>query len=819
MKKLVFTLMFLTGYVMQAFAYDFSAVCESGQTLYYRILSNSNNEVAVCHPNPNFGWYGYSNPEGDLVIPEFVEQQGNTYTVTSIDDEVFSYCHGITSVILPNSVTTIGNHAFSNIAGLSDFLLPNSVTNIGEYVFEGTRNIMNDVYNDKIFAYHPRDDQSSFVIPEGIEEIASAAFRNCDMRAVYIPASVTRIGKGAFSSTDFMETAIIPDGVTCIEDKAFFASAIRTITIPNSVTSIKQEAFRSCTLLDAVMLPNVLQSIGKSAFRGCGRLHSIVIPNSVTTIEECAFANCGSLTSFVLPDSVTNMGPYVFEGCDGFTEPVYNAHYFAYFPKNYATSYTIPDGVETILEGVFWDCTNLDSIIIPNSVKTIEQNAFLNCNNLTYVLLPETLETLGNFAFAKCYQLTTINLPNSVIHVGEDAFMDCQNLREPLFNDRFFVHFPKNYATTYSIPEGIEEVIGGSFVDCDSLMSVDFPVSVTRIRDYAISNCPNLKAINIYPEVPPVIDLNPFYPWNVTPVDSYINVPRGTLETYLNNQRWGGYVWCLAEMGDILSGREMYYEILNDDGSITYQHLEYASDTMVNNKDVKIIIRTNTLYDKGRHSEVSHEYIYEENGKVYWWNKGMEEFNMLYDFNAEVGDEWEIKAGTRILTMHVDAVEYVEYEGISYRMLCVSDPDNLFSGSIFCGIGHMTSFFPEKLMRHGNSYRVEGLRCYWRNGFLKLKYGDKDCDAVYQEYHNAIDESAENQFNIYPNPTNGVLVVETVCTPPLPDQTYRITNLMGQTLMLGNITCETQRIDVTNLPEGMYFITIGDMTSKFVVNR
>ena len=76
-----------------------------------------------------------------------------------------------------------------------------------------------------------------------------------------------------------------------------------------------------------------------------------------------------------------------------------------------------------------------------------------------------------------------------------------------------------------------------------------------------------------------------------------------------------------------------------------------------------------------------------------------------------------------------------------------------------------------------------------------------------------------NQFNIYPNPTNGVLVVETVCTPSLPTQTYRITNLMGKTLMTGIITVETQQIDVSNLPQGMYFISAGDVTRKFVVNK
>ena len=265
-------------------------------------------------------------------------------------------------------------------------------------------------------------------------------------------------------------------------------------------------------------------------------------------------------------------------------------------------------------------------------------------------------------------------------------------------------------------------------------------------------------------------------------------------------------------------GTEWYYEIQNEDGSITYQHLEYASDTTVNDKTVVIIIRTNTLYDKGEHQEVTREYLYEEDGVVYWWNKDLQEFTALYDFGAEAGDEWEIKVGMESITMHVDSVRYYEYDGELYKMLMVSDENDVFSGNIVCGIGHQTSFFPERLMTRGKDYRVEGIRCFWRNGELVFKYGDRDCDEVYQEYHNGLDESAENQFNIYPNPTDGVLVVETQCFASHPTQTYRITNLMGQTLMSGTITAETQQIDVSNLPQGMYFITVGEGTRKFVVN-
>ena len=261
---------------------------------------------------------------------------------------------------------------------------------------------------------------------------------------------------------------------------------------------------------------------------------------------------------------------------------------------------------------------------------------------------------------------------------------------------------------------------------------------------------------------------------------------------------------------------EWYYEIQNEDGSITYQYMYQAGDTIINDEPTHILVKINTLYDKGLRDEVTHEYVYERDGKVYWWNKTLEVFTVLYDYEAEVGDYWEIVVGTRTIDMHVDAVEEIEYEGRVWRMLRVSDSDDLFSGNIVCGIGHLTSFFPEKLMDNRDGVRVEGMRCYWSEGELVFKYGDEDCDAVYSEVH-GVEESAENQFDVYPNPTNGVLFVETRLIASLPDQTYHITNLMGQTLLTGPITAENQQINVSSLPQGMYFITVGDVTRKFVV--
>jgi hypothetical protein len=40
---------------------------------------------------------------------------------------------------------------------------------------------------------------------------------------------------------------------------------------------------------------------------------------------------------------------------------------------------------------------------------------------------------------------------------------------------------------------------------------------------------------------------------------------------------------------------------------------------------------------------------------------------------------------------------------------------------------------------------------------------------------------------------------------------------MGQTLLQGHISAETQQIDISTLPSGMYFINVGETTLKFVI--
>ena len=70
----------------------------------------------------------------------------------------------------------------------------------------------------------------------------------------------------------------------------------------------------------------------------------------------------------------------------------------------------------------------------------------------------------------------------------------------------------------------------------------------------------------------------------------------------------------------------------------------------------------------------------------------------------------------------------------------------------------------------------------------------------------------ENSFLIYPIPSYDVLYV---LSDKIAEE-YRIINILGETVSSGEITSETQQIDVSTLPNGIYFITIGSSTVKFL---
>ena len=826
MKKLL-TITVLIALAVSGFAqnqYDFSAVCESGQTLYYRITDSDAHTVILTHPyregNPGFyGDYyqGFVKPEGEIIIPSVVTYNGADYTVTAIDSNSFWMCI-ITSVFIPNTVSIITPRAF----GSCEFLESISIE-------EG-----NPTYYSESNVVIRREDNALVVgcktstIPDGIEIICRQAFYAMDYRGVLtIPNSVRIIEDGAFAHNHFSGSLALPESLETLGSMAFYVSGFSgSLTMPNSLTEI-----------------------GNHAFYGCHFSGSLTLSSSLSTIENCAFADCHFSGTLVIPNSVNLIVGAAFAGND-FSELV------------------LGESVATIESIAFSGCNNLTGALrLPTTLTQIDQLAFKNTSfNEIYSpnRMPPTLNftDLSPFAFDGYDPTTPIHIPFGCTEAYQNAsgwnyftnFIEEEPILYTDYEPDTCKLITANHESDFMFDidhDGIVDMTLFGYIQHGAVL-----VRINMSNGYEIC-CSNENTVL---SADTIVWFGSNDLSNGFPLDSYrkkfgfrktVNEQYyyGWMEIY-----WDGIFYSEGKMiyvdriafctipdyplrwgqislnGIEMEGAEWYYEILNDDGSITYQHLECVGDTLIGRagKRPKVIVRSNTHYDRNKINEVTHEYVYEENGVVYWWNKDLQEFTTLYNLNANAGDEWEIKVGTESLTMHVDAVENYEYEGQTYRMLHVSDSADVFSGNILCNIGHQTSFFPERLMTRDKGYRVEGIRCYWVNGELVYKTGNEDCDAIYAELHNGIEEDGPSTpstgsgtagtLRVYPNPANGILFVETRRATSLPAETeYRITNPMGQTLLYGYITNETQQINIEKLPAGMYFITIAGETRKFVV--
>ncbi|MBQ3605109.1 MAG: leucine-rich repeat domain-containing protein [Muribaculaceae bacterium] len=313
--------------------------------IYYNYIDKDAKTVEVTQGSyPGIGPIGYGN---DIIIPSNVTYDGITYSVTTIDEQAFYECPGLTSVIIPNSVSIIGEHVFSGCTGLTSITIPNSVSTIGKYAFSGCTG----------------------------------------MTSVTIGNSVSIIGEYVFSGCTGLTSITIPNSVTTIGEYAFGGcKGLTSITIPNSVTTIDNQAFAGCTGLTSVTIPNSVSTIDKYAFSGCRGLTSINIPNSVTTIGEYAFIGCTNLSSIIVENGNSNYDSR--DNCNAIIETTSNSLVLG------CKNTIIPNSVTSIGDYAFYGCSSLTSIYIPNSVTSIGNDAFDGCK-LPILHLPKSVTYVG----------------------------------------------------------------------------------------------------------------------------------------------------------------------------------------------------------------------------------------------------------------------------------------------------------------------------------------------------------------------------------------------------------------------------------------
>ena len=226
---------------------------------------------------------------------------------------------------------------------------------------------------------------------------------------------------------------------------------IRSVLMENGVTGIGNFAFFECISLTSMTIPDSVTCIGNCAFKDCSSLASVTIPDSVASIGVYAFCGCTSLKSVTIPDSVTSIGDYAFGFCTSLTGIWVDggsSHYFsdasgvlfnkdktvlAQCPGAFSGSYVIPDGVTSINDAAFVNCTSLTSVTIPDGVTNIGYEVFAGCTSLANMVLPNGVTRIGAEAFEWCTSMKNITIPDGVMSIGYDAFLNCKSLTNVYF--------------------------------------------------------------------------------------------------------------------------------------------------------------------------------------------------------------------------------------------------------------------------------------------------------------------------------------------------------------------------------------------------
>ncbi len=469
---------------------------------------------------------------GDITIPDCL----GGLPVTTVGNNAFYRCSGLTSISIPDGVMSIGSSAFSDCSGLTSISIPDSVTNLGSSAFQYCRGL------------------TQIVIPDSLMSIGGSAFYGCsELKSISIPDNINCIGRSTFYGCSKLESVLIPNSVESIQDWAFSGcSRLSLVSIPDNLRHIGYAAFEGCPLSDSnwildgkiqivngwitacdksvsgsIHLPPV-KGIAEGAFFKCSELTEVVLSNGPTLLCGGTFAKCPNLLSITIPDTVTlssndwevdpwqgSSSYYVFYQSPNMTEVRILISDLSAWTTNSVNScltgtrrlmtngtelvhFDIPDGMTNIGPSAFRGCTGLMSVSIPDSVTRIGGSAFSDCsdalfdtNTITGVKLvdgwavghTETLSGeleligvrgIGASAFSGCSGLTSVNIPDKMTSIGDSAFYGCSKL------------------TSVTIPDGVMSIGNYAFNYCSGLNSITIPDSVTNIGISAFSGCSGL---------------------------------------------------------------------------------------------------------------------------------------------------------------------------------------------------------------------------------------------------------------------------------------------------------------------------------------
>lgn len=250
---------------------------------------------------------------------------------------------------------------------------------------------------------------TSVELPEGLLSIGVSCFNQTGLKSIQFPSTLQKIDDNAFWRGQIAGDVHIPESVTAIGKNAFNKCPITSVNLPEGLQVLGGGAFSETKLTEMPEIPESI-TVLDSTFQGCTDIKEITIPSQVTDISG-AFAGTG-ISTVTIPYQVTNYYR-AFNGCKSLEKVVIESQ-----------SDTIPSGGSA--QGVFQNCTNLESVILPEWVTTIGNYAFSGCTSLKDTAFLKDVKNVGEFAFQNAG--LSGNLVLNATSIGYKAFINCVNL-------------------------------------------------------------------------------------------------------------------------------------------------------------------------------------------------------------------------------------------------------------------------------------------------------------------------------------------------------------------------------------------------------
>ena len=468
--------------------------------------------------------------------------------VKVIGNYAFQECNSIVTVIIGNSVTTIENNAFMLCSSLVRVEIGNSVKSIYSQAFRGCRSLLeivvsedneyfvsdnNVLYNKSktvLVQYPIAKSDTSFVIPSTVKTISPYVFYlNNTLKTVIIPISVTSIGNSAFYSCSsvyiYCEAESEPEGWSWLwnesnrpvvwgfdQSNPSLEYALNEDGETYSVTGFGHN-IESNLVIPATYNNKPVTAIAANAFN-CEMsllLNTIVISEGITSIGNNAFENCSNLISVIIPNSVQSIGVGAFKGCNGLQEIT--------LPFIGASSSAI--GYKSVFGYIFGyicyggEASPSGAILQYNDAYGELYYYYYVPNSIRKVTVNSNI--IPACAFYNCSNLTNIILPNEVESLGFNAFYGCTSLE-------YTIEGGLKYWGTTSNP-----YLYLAGVSSKSITSANINQNCRFIGSSAFEDCSSLTSV-VIPNTVTVIPSYAFYNcYNLK--DIYYG---GTVETWFN---------------------------------------------------------------------------------------------------------------------------------------------------------------------------------------------------------------------------------------------------------------------------------------------